>query len=672
MGMINTGITALQAAQLGLQTTSHNIANASTPGYNRQRIVQATNTAQMTGSGFIGQGVNVSTIERMYSNFLSAQVNNAQATSSELDAYYAQIQAIDNMLADSTTGVSSALQDFFTGVQEVSANPKDISARQSMVSSAQSLVARFQAVSGRINEMYDGVNSQITSTVSSINAYAAQIARLNESIGAAQSSNYQPANDLLDQRDQLVSELNKLVKVSTTTNSNGSFNVFIGTGQQLVVGTQVSEIVALPSDADPSRLVLGLKTPGRTQELPESLITGGSLAGLLSFRSGSLDRVANDLGRNATSLALTFNAQNALGQDLLGNIAGDTNFVGDFFNVPTPKVVASTSNKSASPDVSVVYSSPIHSDGNYTDLTNSDYRLDYNGTNLTLTRLSDKKQWSAANITGLNAALAVDPQGFEFPTPPITFVASDAGASYLIQPTRGAASEISVNTAVAADPRLLAAAAPIRTQAGATNTGSAAISAGSVAAGYNTTLLPATLTYGPVLPSTLPPLKMSATVPVSVTHNGVPTAYAAGASWDYVSGDTISINGSSFEISGVPSNGDKFTIDRNTGAVSDGRNALALGQLQTKNTMSGKTATYQSAYAQLVSDVGNKTREIEVKGDAQSALLALSEEARDSLSGVNLDEEAANLLRYQQAYQASAKVLQIGNTLFDSLLSIMS
>src|SRR5664279_3049628 len=232
MGIISTGTSALLAAQMGLQTTEHNISNANTPGFNRQSTIQSSNVAALTGSGYIGQGTHVSTVVRMYDRFLSGQVNTAQTVSSSLDTYYTQIQQIDNMLADTTSGLSPALQDFFTGVQQVSANPSQLPARQAMISSAQALAARFQSLNDQISQMYDGVNSQITASVATINSYAQQIANLNNSIVVAQSSNNQPPNDLLDQRDQLVLDLNKLVKVTTTTHTDNTFNVYIGNGQQ--------------------------------------------------------------------------------------------------------------------------------------------------------------------------------------------------------------------------------------------------------------------------------------------------------------------------------------------------------------------------------------------------------------------------------------------------------
>lgn len=729
-GMISTGLSGIQVAQLGLLTTEHNITNANTAGFNRQRTIQATNVAMLTGAGYVGQGAHVATISRMYDSFLSSQVNRAQTTSSELESYYTQIKQIDNMLADANSGVSPALQSFFTGIQAVAANPSQLPARQALVSSAQALVARYQGLEDRISQMYEGVNEQITTSVATINSYSAQIASLNESIVIARSAIDQPPNDLLDQRDQLVLELNKLVRVTTTENSDGTFNVYIGNGQQLVVGSQVMKLTAQPSSADPSRFVVGLDTVAGPQELPESLITGGSLGGLLTFRSGTLDRTANDLGRNAASLALVYNAQNALGQDLLGQSTGDTNFVSNFFTISQPKVYANTNNAGtatvaatlSAPSIDGVYSlsqaaagAPFvltrQSDGQvwsnatlaglnaavsgseginvsgatvvpgtptqvlsaaanggnfYTKLTGSDYRLAYDGANYTMTRLSDNKQWSDASLTNLSTTISGS-EGFSISLSAGAFATGD---TFTIKPTADAARNIAVNSTVAADVRLVAAAMPFRTAAVSTNTGNGKISAGTTVLGFGAPALPSTgvtFTYASA-GNTITLAGVPAGANISVTVGDATTVYP-GPTIPYTSGATISFAGVSLNISGSLNNGDSFTLGENPSGVSDGRNALALGQLQSQNTMSGKTTSFQGAYAQLVSDVGNKSREIQVKTDAQAALLKQSTDARDSLSGVNLDEEAANLLRYQQAYQASAKMIEVGSRLFDVLLS---
>jgi flagellar hook-associated protein 1 FlgK len=738
-GLLSSAISGMQGAQIALQTAQHNITNQNTPGFNRQRIVQATNVAMLTGAGFIGQGSHVSTVERMYEVFLGNQVNRVQTTSSELDTYYTEISQIDNMLADPNSGLSPALQDFFRGVQQVAANPTQLPSRQAMLSSAESLLARFKGLEDRLRQMYEDVNGQLSTEVATVNSYATQIAELNQTIVIAQSSISQPANDLLDQRDQLVSELNKLVKVTTLSNTDGSFNVFIGTGQQLVVGTQVISMAARPSSADPTKFTIGLLSGGSFQELPETLITGGSIGGLLKFRSESLDRTENDLGRNAASMALTFNAQYALGQDLLGQSTGDANFKADFFTISQPTVIANDRNSSvatltatlAAPsidgrytlaNVAGTYSLTRQSDGTvwsgatlaalqttvqaalpaseflvltgatvaagastqvlssaadganfYTKLTNSDYRLSYDGTNHTLTRLTDGTQWATSTVVPLKSfaqlsAEVAGSEGFSF----ALAGAMNAGESFVIRPVGEAARNISINPAIAGDARLIAAAMPIRTASASANSGSGKISAGETFSGFSATSIPAagvSLTYVSGTSSfALAGVPAGANVSVTVGSN---TTVYPGPTIPYTSGATISFAGVSFEISGNLNNGDSFAIGKNTGGVSDGRNALALGQLQTQNTMSGKTASYQTAYAQLVSDIGNKTRQISVTGDAQQALLTQSQAAREALSGVNLDEEAANLIRYQQAYQASAKSLQIGTGLFDTLLGIM-
>ena len=722
-GLISIGTNSMVAAQLALQTTEHNIANANTPGYNRQYILQQSQPAILTGSGYIGQGVLVTNVQRYYNEVLVNQVSTAQTSVSQLDAYSTQIKQIDNLLADANAGLSPALQDFFRGVQQVSANPSSLPARQSALSSAQALMSRFHSLEERLTELYDGVGKQISSTVDTINSYAHQIANLNQRIVLAQAATNSPPNDLLDQRDQLVSEMNKLVRVRTSTNDDNSFNVFIGTGQSLVVGSQVNELRAVASSGDLTRMVVGMKVGSSVMELPEDLVSGGSIGGLLGFRSEVLDKTRNDLGRIAASVALTFNAQNGLGQDLLSKISGDSAFESDFFTISPPKAISNSRNTgTASVTASFVNPPPAQgvyiadgstgmvtrtSDGMswafgsvpasegldltnlsvgagettvlrnstadtgsyFTNLTNSDYRLDYDGTNYTLTRLTDNVTWTNTDPVALSTAVAAS-DGFQF-----TLSAGiAAGDSFTIQPTKEVARNIGVNVAVAADPRLIAAAMPMRTDATSSNTGTAQISAGTTVYGFSAASIPAggiTLTYATGSPGTF---TLSAGLPagtnVSVTTGTTTTVYPASGPIPYTSGAQISFAGLSFTISGVPNNNDTFTIGRNPSGVSDGRNALALGKLQTQNTMAGGTATYQSAYARVVSDTGNKSRELQVTGEAQQALLKQAQDSRDAVSGVNLDEEAANLIRFQQAFQASAKILDIGSKLFESILGI--
>jgi len=725
-GLFGIGITGISAAQVGLLVTGNNIANVDTPGYNRQRIGQSNNISVATGSGYIGMGTRVDTVTRIYNQVITDQINQSQTKASELSKYYDQVKQIDNMLADDKAGLSPTLQDLFKGVQTVASNPALTTSRDSLISSAQTFSSRLQNLESRLSSMYAGVNGQLESTVSAINSYAQQIAELNERIIVAQAAVNQPANSLLDQRDQLVAELNKEVAVTTVEESNGAFSVFIGTGQQLVVGTRANSLQVRPSASDPQRMAIGLTTATSSQEMPEYLFTGGNLGGLLSFRSESLDKAANALGQVAVSVALTFNAQHALGQDMLGNInvPADADFNANFFNISDPRVWPNALNKDKTVEMTASYVQPpplvlnggafkmaydstsgtytvssasgaapspwsdtnlnnlmqqVYDDtgttldmssGHYaTNITASDYRVSYDGTDYVVTRLSDNKQWKDPSDTALADTVAAS-EGFKFSLS----AAMTQGDSFLVQPTREIARNISVNKALAADTRLFAAGQPVRTGSASANTGSGIISAGTVVAGY-----------------TAPTAGTTGTV--KMTFNGGNLDFSvngAGAAFDVTYTDATgthtvngassipytnpstkyTINGITFEISGNPKNSDTFTLDRNTGGTSDGRNANLLGQLQTQGTVDGGASSYQAAYARLVSNIGNKTREVQVTRDAQQALADQGISAREAQSGVNLDEEAANLLKFQQAYQASAKMMTIASELFSTVLSI--
>lgn len=664
-GFYSIGVSGITAAQLGLLATEHNVVNANTPGYTRQRTVQATNIAVNTGAGAIGQGVHVQTIERMYDRFVTNQVNSAQTQVSELDSYYNQIKQIDSLLADATAGLSPAMQAFFSGAQQVAANPSLLPARQLMISSAETLTARFQMLDSRLLDLNDEINGRMVDAVAQVNTYASLIAEVNQQIVVAQSSYGQPPNDLLDQRDLMVNELNKLVKVSTTSNSDGSFNVFIGSGQQLVVGSTAQELTVKASSADPTRFAIGLKTAAGALELPEYLITGGQLGGLIAFRSESLDTVRNEIGRVATSFALTVNAQHSLGQDLQGRIAGDPGFVGNIFTLSAPKTTANVYNL-GSGSMTVSFNAPnapiapTFAGNFFTDLTPSDYQVAFGaGGAYTVTRLSDNV--AVASGVGVGAV------SFDGLTLDIAAIGNN-GDKFKLQPFSEIARNIAVDPRISADPRLIAAAAPVRVTQGIANTGSLKISQGVVGVGYSVPTVP---------------LTVNATSLIGVP--GAWTAVYSDGTQISGSGDialmsgaetlaSFSFNNMSFEVTGNPPAAsappDTFTLQRNTNGVQDGRNAVLFSQLQTQNTTAGGTASYQSSYARMVADNGIRTREAKVQLDAQTAVLNQAQATRESLSGVNLDEEAANMIKYQQAYQASSKILEIGNKLFDTILAL--
>jgi flagellar hook-associated protein 1 FlgK len=600
-------------------------------------------------------------------------------------------------------------------MQQVAADPASLPARQTLVSSSESLVARFRSIEQRLSEQYAGLNEQIASRVDHVNSLSQQIAEVNQRIISAQAATGQPANDLLDQRDSLVTELNTEMRVSTIEQSDGSFAVFAGNGQQLVIGTQFSTLQAKPSAADPERFTISLVTGASTQELPESIFSAGAIGGLLRFRREALDLTANALGRVSTSMALTFNAQHALGQDLLGNSAGSAAFAADFFQLGSPKVIANSQN-TGTPAIAASFIDPpplrfnngdfsVTFDGTnyevvsqkygiapgtvvaptleqalratdllanvpaidpatanfFTNLTTSDYRVVFStATNYAVTRLSDNSVVAAGTAGG--GAISFDGLSLNIGT------AAAAGDSFLIEPTRESARNIGLNTSISSDPRLIAAGLPVRSALSTTNTGSGKIDITAVAPGFD-----APATGSPILISANGnQLTITGTTSanITVTSGGATVAATAGVPFAYTPDAVITVDGLSFTISGQPKTGDTFTVLRNTNGISDARNALLLGKLQSQDTMAGGTTSFQGAYSQLVSSVGNKTREIQVTGEAQKALFEQAVAAREAFSGVNLDEEAANLIRYQQAYQAAARVIDVGSRLFDTLLQM--
>lgn len=771
--LFSIGLTGLNAAQAGLITTSHNISNAGTAGYSRQNTVQSTNPAMFTGAGFFGEGTRVDTVKRAYNAFLNNQVLAADTKYNEYDTYSTEIAQIDNMLADASVGLSPALESFFGGVQEVAANPSSIPARQSMISTAQSLVSRLRNLSERLDEVRGGLESQIGETVGAISTYAKNIAEVNNKIMVAQQAgSAQPANDLLDTRDQLIQELNQLVRVSTNVDSDGAMSIFIGTGQPLVVGSTATTLKALPSIADPSRLDANILTQnGGAIAIPESLLGGGKLGGLLAMRSGALDSAQNQLGLIAVGIGTAFNAQHALGQDLNGKLGGD------FFNQAEVSVTRYSNASTAFPAVDFTDVSKLSGD---------DYKLTFTDTvgSYTLKRVSDGVAVSAADV-GLSI------------TPAST---SMVGDSFLIQPTRHAAGNFEVTLT---DTRMVAAAAPLSARAGSTgllsttaSNGATAISAPTIWSNdrlanldaansvftYNAgtgnldpsglpsgTLVSYTNASGSVVgPAAAASIPYTSGMTVALWHtgssgnvkdvsfsisgapangntfllgggssnlgtasisapvvtntqnlaslqaglttlnynssantlsvnnlpsgmrvaytplNGTQQVSAPGTPVPYTSGMSIAFGHTdtsgafvqevSFAVSGAPQNADRFAIGANTSGVSDSRNAVLLGKLQTTKTLlsaNGQpSASFQSVYSQLVSSVGNKAREVNVNRDAQESLVEQATAAQKSAAGVNLDEEAANLIRYQQAYQAAGKVMSIASKLFDQVLSL--
>ena len=661
--LLSIGKTGLYAAQAGLATTGHNIANANVPGFSRQQVIQTTGPAQNVGNGFIGSGTQIADIERFSDKFLNNQVRAAQSASSALTSYNAQISQVDNLLADTTSGLSPSLQNFFKSVQDLSANASSAPSRQNFLSNAESLAARFQGINGRLEELRSGVNSEISTNVTLINSYSTQISKLNEQIGNLTNSTGHPPNDLLDARDQLVLDLNKQVKATVVEGANHSLTVSIGTGQPLVVGSKAFQLAVTNAPGEPSRLAVGYVTSSKVTPLADSSFTGGALGGIMDFRANTLDNAQRSIGRIAISLGASFNAQNRLGQDSAGEMGGD------LFNVAKIAPGVNLNKNPADPALPTTLTTTVTE---ASLLTTSDYAVSYNDTTtppgFTVTRLSDKDPMTMAySQSGL---YTLERDGLAFSISGNV----KAGDAFLVRPTINGAAEFSVEAKSVGD---IAAAGPIMTGAAATNKGSAKPSEGSVDKDFlpATGFAPATLTFKAAtneLQGFTSGQLVLVKVPAGVNTAATSDTYTAGTApaIPYVAGASYTFGGITMSFTGKPVDSDQFTVKRNTSGVGDNRNMLLMGELQATPQLDNGSSTYQGAFAQLVSTVGNKAREAQVNGQASDTMLAQTIASQQSVSGVNLDEEAANLLKYQQAYQAAGKVMQIASAMFDTLLSI--
>ena len=632
--LLGNAISGLLSSQRALATTSHNIANVNTPGYSRQRAELVTRPASETGFGFIGNGVSVATVSRSFDQFVVDNLRINTTLNAQLSAFHEFASQVDQMLADPNAGLSPALQSFFDSVQAVSDDPSSIPARQVMLSEAESFSSRFQFMSDRFQSLNNGVNTQLENSVATINSLSESIARLNQDIvNFSGAGTTQQPNDLLDQREELVRQLSEIVSVSAVVQNTGEMNIFIGSGVGLVVGNTSTKLVSVNDDFNTGNTEIAQISPtGGTVNITNDL-SGGIIGGALDFRNNVLEPAINEIGRMAVVLSETFNDQHQLGQDLNGQIGGL------FFNelaISVPLISGNVNN---------LGNAVVDADINDTSaLTTDDYRISFNGAIYQLTNENTNQVTNLPAFPG--GGETVD--GIRFSVSAGVMVAGD---SFLIRPTHNGASAMGVQINRAED---IAAAAPIRSSAAFVNTGDGVISQPVV--------------NGPA------PVNVNLQQTITITFNNPPNTYnVIGAGTGnpvgvvYAAGSDITFNGHTFQIAGSPQSGDTFTVESNVGGVSDNRNSLQLAGLQSQPVVGG-IVDLQGSYSQFVSNVGTQTHQAGINRAAQNVLLNQSHEARETISGVNLDEEAANLMKFQQMYQAAAQVITTADTIFQTLI----
>jgi len=625
--MLNTAVSGLLAFQQELDTTSNNISNANTPGYSRETTDLVSVPGPYVGQLSIGDGVQVSSVQRVYNQTVASQVVSATSAYNQLNAFSTQAAQVDNLLGSTSNGLSTQLQSLVSALQTVANSPTSAASRQAFLSQAQALVSSLQNDDNSLQSLDSQANTQLTSDASEVTSLAQSIATLNKQIMADTSQSSQAPNSLLDQRDQLINQLATYVNVTTTQQSDGSVNVYVGTGQALVTGTTAATLTTIPNAYDPSQYNLGLSSPAGPIDVTQQ-ISGGTLGGTLQFRSQMLDPARNSLGQIAVVLSNAMNAQNEAGLDQSGNLGGAIFAVGGVGVLPN-------SDNTGAATVSATV-------GNANAITADNYLLSYNGTNWSL---SDASSGASVALSGNGTAAS------PFTAAGLSIVvggAPQAGDSYLIEPTSGAVSGMQV---LLTDPSQLAAAAPLLTAAATTNTGTASIDQGTVAT--DGTWVRGNYTLSFTSPTTYQVTNSTG----AVVQNGA-----------YTSGAPIAFNGIQVAVSGAPASGDSFSINDNASGTGDNRNLTAMAGLLDQSLIGG-TTSINSAVNDLVTNIGIQTSQSQSGTTAQQAVLTDASNAQQSVSGVNLDEEAANLVQYQQAYQAAAEVINVASTLFNSLIT---
>ncbi|MGE6387733.1 flagellar hook-associated protein FlgK [Pseudomonas sp. NPDC078416] len=678
MSLISIGLSGLTASSAALTTIGNNTANVDTQGYSRQQVMTAAGAQQNIGVGFIGTGTTLSDVRRIYNGYLDNQLQTSTSLSADATAYLSQASKLDSILSDSSTGVSTVLAKFFTDLGALASKPTDNAARTTFLTSASALAGQFNSISSQMKDQNASINTQMTTVVGQVNALASSIATLNKQITETQSSGGQP-NTLLDSRTEAVRQLNELAGAKVVE-TNGSYDVYIGTGQPLVTGTTSNTLSAAPSDSDPSVYALKLKYQNNEVDV-SSVVTGGSLGGLLRYRSDVLQPAASELGRLAVVASDQINSQLNQGVDANGNFGSNLFTSINDPSLTSQRSLANTTNDQSSGNFAV-------SIANSGALQTNDYQVTFTDASgqYSVKRLPDGKDMGSYN-TNATTAPVIDGFSLKFNG------TSTEGDSFKISPTKTGADGIKV---VMTDPKDIASASPL--------TGSALVNKGS-----GTFTQPVLSTQADIYnPTATADLRnaLSASTPMRLLMGDVTNGAqsyslvdAQGAAVKDKSGNAITgsvVPGQSNDISlevgytdssgaaqsfkfgmtlaGEAKSGDTYSIAMTGAGSSDNRNATSVGTLQTKQTLdtaagNGTGMSLSGANANMITTVGSKAAQAKSDTTATTAVLTQAKSARDSVSGVSLDEEAANLVKYQQYYTASSQIIKAAQAIFSTLIN---
>ncbi|MDF2394462.1 flagellar hook-associated protein FlgK [Pseudomonas sp. 3MA1] len=681
MSLLNIGMSGLAASQTSLMTTGNNIANADTAGYSRQQTVQGTKASAQFGNVFIGTGTTLADVRRVYNSFLDAQLRTATSLNSDVAAYQGQISPIDQLLSDNGTGMNGALTKFFASLQNLNAKPTDEASRQLLLSDTQALSNRFNSVSSQLNEQNSNINGNLASMADQVNKLANTVAQLNQKISELSTNGNGMPNDLLDARNETVRQLSTFIGVQVSERGS-SLDLYLGSGQPLVMGNSANSLEVVQGKNDPTRSMLQINRGTSTADIT-NVTTGGEIGGLLRYRSEVLDPAMNELGRVALVVADQMNSQMAQGIDKNGEFGGNLFNDINSLRMISQRSMASAANSAGSGNFNVT----IKDTGK---LSASDYTVTFSSATDYSVKRSDGTDMGSFSTT-TSPAPVID--GFSLN---LTGTVA-AGDSFKIIPTRNAAATIQTEMT---DAKRLALAAPLKAELGAGVKSSLSISAQpSLAVPIDNSDAASKLEMQTALKNS---------GPVKVVFN---TASGGSQTYDYfdakgvkmgsgsivpgqsnvlnlqvnmldASGNPITDGGTppvtktftvQMTVAGSPNAGDNMSISVNGAGSSDNRNGLALSGLQTKQTVdtgsASKGITLVDAYGKLIENVGAKASQAKLDTAANGSILANAKGARDSLSGVDLDEETGNLVKFQQYYTASSQIIKAAQETFSTLIN---
>ena len=636
--LLSIGSSALDAAYVALRTAGNNIANVNTPGYSREVVTFQPEVQTSVGSMYEGSGVMATDITRQYSSFLTQQTNLAQSGASQADTTVSLTNQINSLFSNTTTGLGNAMDSFFSQLQTLAATPGNSAAQQTAITSAQNMTGQFNDYYAQLQNMSQAADAQLQQQINTVNTTVAQIAQLNQQISVASVGGQSP-NSLLDQRDLDIQNLNKSVGISTSTESNGSIDLYLSNGQPLLVGSKTYSMSMGLDPTNPSNMQVGVSNGSSITALSSSDAGGGAIAALLQFRNQTIPGVENQIGQLALNLSTQLNALQTQGV----TPAGATGV--NMFAAQSIGVQASTTNTD-SVGLSATFS-------NVSQVQASNYQLQVQGSNYVVTRLSDGTKTSYSSVP-----ISVDGMSLNFTgvTPPATGPAN--GDIFNISPVQTAANTFALSITQGSQ---IASGSPVKASLPLTNTG---------------TLVVGSLNLSPLSSNPNNTTNPNLTQPVTLTFTG-PTSYtysvnggAASAAQTYTPGQAISLNGWSLTMTGSPANGDSVTVQPGAATAGDNRNLLLMNQLQTQQVVNG--ATLDQAYSNIVGDVGTIASNAQTNQTSQDAILTQAQAAQSSVSGVNLDEEASSLMQFQQQYQAAAQLINSSTQIFNSLITVLN